>query len=163
MAAPSPLTAAQHRGAAAAEARARTTAGRGHASCRDQGRPAPAAAPVQGKPTPPAAAPVPGPAAAPAADDGPLLITNPRFRAPPQPPVYPRGARDQGQEGEVLVRARLDLAGNPEDVAVERSSGFDLLDRAALAAVRRWAFEPGRRGGQSVASWVRIPVRFSLR
>jgi protein TonB len=46
---------------------------------------------------------------------------------------------------------------------VQRSSGFEMLDRAAIAAVRRWVFEPGRRGGNPVAAWVQVPVRFALR
>jgi protein TonB len=122
--------------------------------------------PAKAGPPQPAAAPVAAPAATPAAppaDEGPLLITAPRFRSPPAPPIYPRTARELGQEGEVLVRARLDLAGNPEEVLLARSSGFDMLDRAAMAAVRRWPFEPGRRGGTAVVAWVQIPVRFTLR
>ncbi len=144
-----------------------------------QVRPTPA--PIAAAPPPPRRRPRPAPHAAahrpapsgagaslPAApaipvDDGPLLIANPRFRLPPSPPAYPARARDLGQEGEVVVRARLDLSGAPEEVVVHRSSGFDLLDRAALAAVRRWAFEPGRRGGQAVPAWVQVPVRFALR
>lgn len=128
----------------------------------------PAVARPAGRPASRAA--TPGPAAVPApvsptapADDGPVEIAAPRFRSPPEPPAYPRLARAQRQEGEVLVRARLDRTGTPEEVLLARSSGFDLLDRAALAAVRRWPFEPGRRGGVAVIAWVQIPVRFTLR
>jgi protein TonB len=117
-----------------------------------------------GMPSGDASVPAGGPArAAPAGDEGPVLLANPRFRMPPIAPAYPMRARDLGQEGEVVVRARLDPRGTPEEVVVYRSSGFDLLDRAALAAVRRWAFEPGRRGGAPVAAWVQVPVRFALR
>lgn len=101
---------------------------------------------------------MPGAAAA-----GPLLITNPRFRAPPAPPAYPPLAREQGEEGETIVRARLDRDGAPEEVLLHASSGHSMLDRAALAAVRRWLFEPGRRNGEPVTAWVQIPVRFALR
>ena len=58
----------------------------------------------------------------------------------------------------VLVRAD----GQPADVSVARSSGFPLLDQAALAAVRRWTFDPGRSADVPVASQVAVPVRFSL-
>lgn len=132
----------------------------------------PAARHATARPSPgPTASPhgtaVPGaataaPPAAPA-EDGPVLIASPRFRLPPAPPAYPPRARDLGQEGEVLLQARLDPTGKPEEVTVTRSSGFDMLDRAAVAAVRRWAFEPGRRGDRPVAAWVQIPVRFALR
>lgn len=125
--------------------------------------------PTPGTPAGSGARPAGGPAQAaaappaPAADEGPVLIVNPRFRLPPLAPAYPPRARDLGQEGEVVVRARLDPLGTPEEVVVYRSSGFELLDRAALAAVRRWAFEPGRRGGAPVPAWVQVPVRFALR
>jgi protein TonB len=96
-------------------------------------------------------------------DQGPLHITAPRFRVPPAPPVYPRSARQLGQEGEVLIRANLDPEGNPEEVRLLRSSGIEALDRAAIAAVRRWVFEPGRRNGVAVVAWVQVPIRFTLR
>lgn len=127
-------------------------------------RPAPhGAGPRHGAPAAGAAPAAPALPPAGQAEDGPVLIANPRFRAPPAPPAYPPRARDLGQEGEVLLQARLDPTGTPEEVIVQRSSGFDLLDRAAVAAVRRWAFEPGRRGDRPVAAWVQIPVRFALR
>lgn len=90
------------------------------------------------------------------------LITKPRFRTPPRPPVYPKRARDLGQEGEALIRVRLDNKGNADEVLIWKSSGFALLDNAALVAVRRWQFEPERRNGLPTIAWVQIPVHFSL-
>ena len=91
-----------------------------------------------------------------------LLITNPRYRENPKPAVYPKRSRDLGQQGIVFVRARLDFEGNAEEVMVLKSSGHVLLDNSALAAVRRWHFEPGRRNGTPVVAWVHVPVRFTL-
>ncbi len=91
-----------------------------------------------------------------------MLITNPRYREIPKPAIYPKRARDLGQQGIVFVRARLDYEGNAEDVTVLKSSGHVLLDNSALAAVRRWHFEPGRRNGTPVVAWVHVPVRFTL-
>ena len=48
-------------------------------------------------------------------------------------------------------------------VVIFRSSGFSLLDNAALAAVRKWQFLPAVHNGRTVAAWVEIPVRFTLR
>lgn len=90
------------------------------------------------------------------------VITNPRFRATPTPARYPKRARELGQEGEALVHARLDPEGDPEEVLIWKSSGFALLDNAALAAVRHWQFEPARRNGNPTVAWVEIPVRFQL-
>jgi len=87
----------------------------------------------------------------------------PRFRHPPTPPVYPKRAIELSQQGEALVRVRLDPDGTAAEILLWRGSGFALLDRAALAAVRGWHFLPAQRDGRPVAAWVEIPVRFHLR
>lgn len=88
---------------------------------------------------------------------------HPRYRIPPKPAVYPPRAVELGQQGEVLVRVRLEPDGTAAEIRLWRSSGFGLLDRAALAAVHGWHFHPAMRGGRPVAAWVEIPVRFHLR
>lgn len=87
----------------------------------------------------------------------------PRYRVPPKPAVYPSRAIELGQQGEVLIRVRLDLDGAAAEIKLWRSSGFEVLDRSALTAVRGWHFHPAIRGGHPVAAWVEIPVRFHLR
>ena len=79
------------------------------------------------------------------------------------PPRYPGKARRAGWQGTTVLRVRVDPAGAPDHVAVDRTSGFDVLDAAAVKAVRRWKFHPARRGIDAVASWVRIPVAFKLK
>lgn len=86
----------------------------------------------------------------------------PRYRIPPKPAVYPKRAIELGQQGEVVVRVRLEPDGTAAEIRLWRSSGFGLLDRAALAAVHGWHFHPAMRGGRPVAAWVEIPVRFHL-
>ncbi|MDP1963480.1 MAG: energy transducer TonB [Reyranella sp.] len=86
----------------------------------------------------------------------------PRYRIPPKPAIYPPRAVELGQQGEVLVRVRLEPDGTAAEIRLWRSSGFSLLDRAALAAVHDWHFHPAMRGGRPVAAWVEIPVRFHL-
>jgi protein TonB len=87
----------------------------------------------------------------------------PRFRHPPTPAVYPQRAIELNQQGEVLVRVRLDRGGTAVEIVLHRSCGYQLLDRAALTAVREWQFHPAVRDGRPVAAWVEIPVRFHLR
>lgn len=96
-----------------------------------------------------------------ASDD--IIITTPRFRAKPRPPVYPNRARDLAQEGVAMVRVKLDPLGNAAEVTLLESSGYALLDHAAIRAARGWQFEPERRGGRPVIAWVHIPVHFALR
>lgn len=91
-----------------------------------------------------------------------IVVTTARFRVPPTPAKYPKRAHDLNQQGEALIRARIDFEGNTAEVLVWKSSGFALLDNAALSAVRRWQFMPERRNGMPVVAWVEIPVRFRL-
>jgi protein TonB len=88
---------------------------------------------------------------------------HPRFRTPPRPAVYPPRAIELGHQGEALVRVRLDTAGAAVEIVLWRGTGHELLDKAALAAVRGWQFMPAVRNGHTVAAWVEIPVRFRLR
>lgn len=87
----------------------------------------------------------------------------PRYRHPPTPAVYPSRAIELNQQGEVLVRIRLDTEGGAVEILLHRSSGHVLLDQAALTAVRGWHFLPALRDGRPVPCWVEIPVRFHLR
>lgn len=85
----------------------------------------------------------------------------PLYRINPAP-KYPRIARRRGYQGTVVLEVLVDRNGRVGDLRVSTSSGYKILDRAALASVKDWAFEPGMRGDQKVEMWVRVPVRFQL-
>lgn len=85
----------------------------------------------------------------------------PAYRRNP-PPVYPASARRRGYEGTVILEVLVNARGTVDELRVSRSSGFKVLDRAALRAVKIWLFEPGRQGERAVAMWVKVPVRFQL-
>jgi len=93
---------------------------------------------------------------------GQVTGATPRYRDNPRPD-YPRTARLKGYEGLVLVEAEVGADGVVGDVRLKASSGYAVLDRSALAAVRDWKFEPGRRMGIPVTMRVDVPVRFMLR
>lgn len=78
------------------------------------------------------------------------------------PPVYPRRALELGQQGNVILHALIKPDGFPSELKVEDSSGHSLLDKAALAAVRKWEFEPVDNNGTTIASWVRVPIEFVI-
>ena len=78
------------------------------------------------------------------------------------PPGYPRLSRRNGEQGTVIVRVFISTQGTPDKAEVRTSSGFARLDQAALEAVQRWRFVPGRRHGTPEAMWFNIPVRFVL-
>lgn len=55
--------------------------------------------------------------------------------------IYPDAARDMGMSGEVEVLYELDRAGNLLRAEIVSSSGFRLLDQAALRAVKSAAYK----------------------
>jgi protein TonB len=67
-----------------------------------------------------------------------------------------------GQQGETIVALVIDAEGLPTMLTIHRSSGFALLDQAAVEAVRAWRFVPASIGGRPTPSLARIPVRFTL-
>lgn len=77
-------------------------------------------------------------------------------------PAYPRASRQLREQGEVLIAVYVNAEGKPEKVELRRGSGHERLDQAALEAVRRWRFDPARKGEGVLAAWVEVPVRFSL-
>jgi protein TonB len=55
--------------------------------------------------------------------------------------IYPDTARDLGMSGEVEVTYELDRAGNLLKAEISSSSGFKLLDQAALRAVKSASYK----------------------
>lgn len=78
-------------------------------------------------------------------------------------PIYPEELRRRQIGGRVVLDVKISPAGTVEQIRVMTSSGEPLLDDAALTAVRRWRFQPARRGGMAVAFSVRLPISFSIR
>ena len=78
-------------------------------------------------------------------------------------PSYPSHARRLGIQGTTLLSVFVAADGRVGDVVVRQSAGHPDLDQAAAEAVKRWRFEPARRGSEPVAMWVLLPVEFRLR
>lgn len=78
-------------------------------------------------------------------------------------PIYPRRARTQGIEGQVVVGLLVGVGGEVEAVKVLESAPAGLFEEAAVAAVQRWRFRPGRYDGREVKVWVRQVLHFDLR
>lgn len=90
------------------------------------------------------------------------VLARPLYRQSP-PPSYPNKARRRQLEGTVILEVLVNAMGGVDELKVKESSGHEVLDRAALAAVKAWMFEPGRRNGLAVAMKVLVPVRFELK
>lgn len=124
----------------------------------------------------PVAAPAPHTPAVPAAQTA-LPTAAPVTAAAPEPtpprfdadyldnpsPAYPPLSRRANEQGKVMLKVFVDAAGKPSRVEVETSSGYERLDKAAVAAVSRWKFVPARRGAEAVPDWVTVPINFGLR
>ncbi len=76
---------------------------------------------------------------------------------------YPPLARERGWSGTAEIEVDVPREGTPRQVVLARSSGHDILDRAALAMMSRAAAAaalPDSLRGQAFA--VRLPVVFDL-
>jgi protein TonB len=78
-------------------------------------------------------------------------------------PGYPATARRLGIQGTTMLRVHVLVDGQVGDVIVQETAGHPDLDQAAADAVRRWRFDPARRGNDPVAMWVLLPVEFRLK
>ncbi len=93
-----------------------------------------------------------------------LIVTKEaKLSTQPIPPIYPEAARRKRQEGLVLVRAQVDAQGKTRAVIVAQSSGFTLLDQAALDAVMQWNFLPATQNDKTIMAWIEVPIDFKLR
>ncbi len=68
-------------------------------------------------------------------------------------PVYPPVALQEHLGGRGVYKMDLD-SGTPYDVRVVRSTGYKILDDAAVETLRTWRFLPHR------LNWVTIPIEF---
>ena len=92
---------------------------------------------------------------------GAIAEAKPGYLKNPAPP-YPWEARQKGWQGVVVLKVFIDKAGHPTRIEKEKSSGFDVLDEAALKTVGSWRFHPAQIGTLPVESSVRVPIRFEL-
>lgn len=91
----------------------------------------------------------------------PRLIERAEYLSNP-PPEYPKRARRRGQEGTVTLLVELGSKGNVKTIAIQKSSGYSILDRAAKSSVSKWRFTPATVGDKQVSSQVLVPIAFTL-
>jgi protein TonB len=78
-------------------------------------------------------------------------------------PKYPIFSKKEGEEGEVLLLVKIDANGNPTEIILASSSGYERLDNASMYAVKQWKFKPAKnKFGGNVESIVQIPFVFKL-
>jgi protein TonB len=77
-------------------------------------------------------------------------------------PKYSVVSRRFKEAGAVDVRAMINRDGQITNVTVAKSSGYERLDAAAIAAMRASVCEPLYRGGERVSFSLTQPFRFGL-
>jgi protein TonB len=108
------------------------------------------------------AAPVRRPTGSAVAGDG-VAASAPTARSGNRPPRYPQEARRAKQEGTARLRIEVREDGTVGKIELVRSSGFPLLDRAAIDAVAAWRFEPAMTQGHAEISLIDLPIEFVLK
>jgi len=84
-------------------------------------------------------------------------------RRPNSQPEYPPTSRRLGEAGTVVLLLLVDTDGRVKDARVDKSSGFERLDEAAVRESKsRWRFIPGSQDGKPVEAWTRVAVTFKL-
>ena len=71
-------------------------------------------------------------------------------------PLYPSLANGRRPEGKGVFVLHVDpQTGRVRDVSVEKSTGFVILDQAAVEAFRQWRFKPGS------SAKIKLPLTFT--
>jgi len=87
-------------------------------------------------------------------DDAPVVIGDIK-------PVYPEFAKRNKIQGTVILEVEVLKDGSIRDIRVRRGLAGG-LDEAAIEAVRKVKFQPGKSSGQPVDCMVIIPVEFKI-
>jgi periplasmic protein TonB len=122
--------------------------------------------PAFAAPTPPAAS-LPQTAFAPASARAPSTDISPSYRALLSEWLeshkrYPESAREQGEEGQAVLRFVVERSGRVADFAVIKSSGYPDLDAALDAMMRGATLPPFPAGMEQPSIEVAVTIRFSL-
>jgi protein TonB len=96
-----------------------------------------------------------------ACERGPVPETPPR-QVSESPFQYPEELWDAQVEGQTTLRLFISDHGSVDTVRIEKGSGYAAFDSAALAGSRSLRFQPATRGGEAVAAWFLLPVKFEL-
>jgi protein TonB len=75
-------------------------------------------------------------------------------------PIYPEEAKAAGVQGVVILEVLLDEGGFVADVHVLRA--HEMLEQAAVDAVRQWRYEPILLDGRAVQMVMTVTVNFTL-
>lgn len=77
-------------------------------------------------------------------------------------PGYPYLARRNQWEGVTRLEILVQADGRVGEITVIQSSGYQVLDRAAVKTVKHWRYRPALKNGTGIAWKLRIRINFVL-
>lgn len=77
-------------------------------------------------------------------------------------PEYPLKARRNNWEGVTVLKILIETDGLVGKVTVFQSSGYEILDKAAVKAVKRWRYRPVLKNGFAVTRQAQVRIKFVL-
>ena len=86
--------------------------------------------------------------------------SSPRPTKAPKP-IYPKNAKRAEKEGTVKLQATVGTDGIPRNIVALTEIGFG-FEEAAVEAMKRWRFIPGKKKGKETEMTVTINIEFKL-
>ena len=75
-------------------------------------------------------------------------------------PDYPSAAKKDGISGFVDLEVTVSKQGNVDDVSVIQSTPSDMFDKSAVAAVRKWKYDPRFVDGLPSQAHLKVHLEF---
>ncbi|KAB0327189.1 energy transducer TonB [Janthinobacterium lividum] len=101
------------------------------------------------------------PSPTPPAPSTPRTVSSVEYIKAPQL-IYPNLSRRLGESGTVVLRILINEKGLPEQILIQKSTGYNNLDEAGRQAAQRALFKPMIENGKPVPVYVLVPLTFQL-
>ena len=101
------------------------------------------------------------PSPTPPAPSTPRTVSSVEYIKAPQL-IYPNLSRRLGESGTVVLRILINEKGLPEQILIQKSTGYTNLDEAGRQAAQRALFKPMIENGKPVPVYVLVPLTFQL-
>jgi protein TonB len=75
-------------------------------------------------------------------------------------PDYPSAAKRDGMEGSVDLEVSISPRGVVEDISVVHATPPDMFEKSAVAAVRKWKYDPRFVDGLPSEAHVKVHLEF---
>lgn len=77
-------------------------------------------------------------------------------------PGYPLKARESDWEGVTVLKVLIKTNGKVGEVIILESSGYQILDQAAVKTIKKWRYRPALKNGTAVPRQIRVRIKFQL-